>query len=473
MSDRECDIGLIGAGVMGGNFALNIAEHGHSVAVYDADSEKVRRFIEKEAGGRPVFGAHGLQEFASMLRRPRSAILLVPAGDPVDAALSALTPWFERGDLLIDSGNSHFTDTRRRMQALSEKGLLFLGMGISGGEYGARHGPSLMPGGPEEGYARVRSILESAAARVDGEACVAYLGGGAAGHYVKMVHNGVEYGLMELIAEAYDLMKRGLGMSAGEMQAVFAEWSREELRGYLFEITAEVLAKKDDRNPEGPLIDSILDAARQKGTGKWASQDAMELDTPTPGIDAAVAMRNLSGYLEERKAASEALKGPDPVFRGDRGTFVGKLKDALYAGTIITFAQGMALLKRASHEYGYGLDLETVARIWRGGCIIRAALLEDVRAAFRAKPGLPNLLADACLGAEVATRQAALRETAAAAAAHGLPAPGFMAALAYFDGYRSARLPANLIQALRDYFGAHTYERTDASGSFHTEWVEP
>ncbi len=346
-----------------------------------------------------------------------------------------------------------------------------MGMGISGGEQGARYGPSLMPSGPEEGYDRVIAILEKVAAQVQGEPCVTYLGRGSAGHYVKMVHNGIEYGLMQLLAETYDIMKRGLGLNNEELHEVYSHWKYTEISSYLVDITANIFSRKDEKTGTA-LIDVILDEAGQKGTGKWTSWDALDLQVPTPTIDMAVMMRDLSGYKTERKAASETLAGPDTTYKGDRASLIDQLKHALYAGMIMTYAQGMALIKRASTTYDYHLDLEAVARIWRGGCIIRAALLEDLRIAFKSHPGLPNLLLDPPLGREVQGRQADLRSMVQVAAALGLPVPCLMASLAYFDAYRNGWLPANLIQAQRDYFGAHAYRRTDEAGTFHTAWVE-
>jgi 6-phosphogluconate dehydrogenase len=472
MAELGCDLGLIGVGVMGGNFVLNLADHGFSVAIYDVTAATTRKFIEKHAGDGKILAAYTLPGLVGLLRRPRSIIMLVPAGAPVDAAIGDLVPHLERGDLLIDSGNSHFTDTNRRAKLLAEKGLLFMGMGISGGESGARYGPSLMPGGSREGYERVRTMLEAAAAHVDSQPCVAYMGAGSSGHYIKMVHNGIEYGVMQLISETYDLMKRGLGMDADSLAAVYERWSRTELGSYLLLITAPIFRRRDEKKPEAPLIDMILDQAGQKGTGMWMSQDAMELQVPTPTIDAAVMMRDLSGYRAERRTAAEMLHGPTTQFQGESERFIEQLKEALYAAMINTYAQGMALLKKASLTYDYGLDLEVVAGVWRGGCIIRAALLDDIRAAYQAQPDLPNILMDTRLGLEIANRQEQLRTVVGAAANLGLPAPGLMASLAYFDAYRSGWLPTNLIQAQRDYFGAHTYERTDIPGVFHTEWSE-
>jgi 6-phosphogluconate dehydrogenase len=422
-------------------------------------------------GARPIQAGYDLQEFVGLLRRPRALILLVAAGDPVDAVIRELLPLLSPGDLIIDAGNSHFTDTNRRGRFLSGKKLNFLGMGISGGEAGARYGPSLMPGGPRQTYDRVAPILEAAAAHVNGDPCVTYLGPGSAGHYVKMVHNGIEYGLMELIVETYDLLKRGLGLTPAELAPLYDRWNQAELNSFLLEITAKIFSQKDDRTGQ-PLIDLILDKAKQKGTGMWTSWDAMDLQVGTPTIDVAVVMRDMSGYKEERENAAQVLAGPPPAFPGDRDRFIGQVKNALYAGMIATYAQGMALLQKASATYAYGLDLEAVARIWRGGCIIRAALLEDIRTAYKARADLPNLLMDPRLGQEFLKRQADLREVVKMAATLGLPAPGFMATLSYFDAYRSAVLPANLIQAQRDFFGAHTYERLDAPGTFHTEWEE-
>jgi 6-phosphogluconate dehydrogenase len=469
MSNQGCDLGLIGLGVMGRNFVLNLADHGFAVAVYNRTAERTRDFLEKEVGGRDIRAGYSLKEFAGLLKKPRAVLMLVAAGDPVDAVIKEILPFLDSGDLLIDCGNSHFTDTNRRARQISGKGLLYMGMGISGGEAGARLGPSLMPGGPKAGYERIRTMVEAAAAKVNGDPCVAYLGPGSAGDYVKMVHNGIEYGIMQLIAETYDLMKRGLGLKPEELQAVYQQWNQSELNSYLVEITAKIFGRRDERTGR-PLIDLILDRAKQKGTGMWTSWDAMDLQAATPTIDVAVVMRDLSGNQEERQEGSKVLRGPQIAFGGNKERFIGKLQNALYAGMIVTYAQGMALLKKASQAYKYGLDLEAVARIWRGGCIIRAALLEEIRAAYKNRPDLDNLVLDPHLGQAFMLRQGDLRDVVGVAVDLGLPAPGFMASLAYFDAYRSPRLPANLIQAQRDFFGAHTYERVDAEGSFHTEW---
>jgi 6-phosphogluconate dehydrogenase len=467
MTNGGCEIGLVGLAVMGRNLVLNMADHGFSIAVYNRTTEKTREFIEKEVGGRKIQGGYHLKEFTGLLRKPRAIVLLVKAGPPVDAVIEDL----EQGDLIIDGGNSHFPDTNRRSKSLAEKGFLYMGMGISGGEYGARHGPSMMPGGTKEAYERVRPILEGAAAKVGDEPCVTYLGPNSAGHYVKMVHNGIEYGIMELIAETYDLMKRGLRLTNDELHDVYDKWNQEELKSYLIEITANIFSQKEEKTNKR-LIDMILDQAKQKGTGKWTSWDSMELQVPTPTIDVAVVMRDLSGYKAERKAASTVLHGPTPAFKGDKKRFIGQLGKALYVGMIVTYAQGMTLLKQASETYGYGLNLEAVARIWRGGCIIRAAVLENFRAAYQARQDLPNLLGDVHLAQEVVSRQDDLRTVVSIAAKRGIPVPGLMSALGYYDGYRSTWLPANLTQAQRDYFGAHTYERIDEKGTFHTQWEQ-
>ncbi len=471
MTDKQCDIAVVGAGTMGSNIALNFADHGFSVAVYDVDPAKARELSQrKEAGGRVRAGGT-VPELADMLRRPRAVLLMVPAGKPVDDAISALIPHFDKSDLIIDGGNSHFTDTNRREKLMVQSDMLFMGMGISGGEYGARHGPSIMPGGPLEAFERVRKILEASSAHVNGDPCVAYLGAGSAGHYVKMVHNGIEYGLMQLISETYDIMKRGLGMNAGELAEIYLSWNGGELNSYLIEITSDIFRYKDEKNPNVALVDLILDSAKQKGTGKWTSWEAMDLQVPAPNIDAAEMMRNLSGRLDERTRAAEVLKGPENRFQGDRTVLIEHLRSALYAGMVMTYAQGFALLKEASKNYGYGLNLETVARIWRGGCIIRAGVLEPIRTAFSRRPDLANLLLDEHFSREVNARQKSLRKVAATAAEIGAPAPGFSASLAYLDAYRSSWLPDNLIQAQRDYFGAHTYERKDMPGKFlHTVW---
>jgi len=380
-----------------------------------------------------------------------------------------IKPFLDQGDIIIDGGNSHFKETERRQQELSSIGLFMIGSGTSGGEKGALLGPSLMPGGDAQAYEQIRPIWEAIAAKVPDGPCVTYIGPGGSGHFVKMVHNGIEYGLMRLIAEIYDFMKRGLGFTDAQIHSVFDRWNHEELNSYLVEITANIFSRIDERSGQR-LIDVILDEAGQKGTGMWASQDAMDLQVPLPTIDVAVAMRNLSGYKYEREEAARVLHRPLCHCEGDRLKFIGQLRSALYAGMIITYAQGMALLTAASVKHEYHLNLETVARVWRGGCIIRAALLDDIRAAFQARCDLPNLLLDPNISNKVMAHQENLRSLVCAASQLGIPVPGLMVSLGYLDAYRSAWMPANLIQAQRDYFGSHTYERVDAKGVFHTQW---
>ena len=465
---QKYEIGMIGLGVMGRNFLLNMADHGFCVAGYDKDPAKVAALCQ-EAEKRDAHGVEDIREFIVLLQRPRAVMLLVPAGAPVDSVIKELLPLLDQGDLIIDAGNSYFKDTDLRASRLAANGIHFLGVGVSGGEEGARRGPSIMPGGPKEAYERVRPIMEAAAAKVGDAPCVTWLGPGSAGHFVKMVHNGIEYGVMQLLSEAYDLMKRGLGLNDDELQDVFSSWNKGELNSYLVEITGRIFSRQDERTGKR-LIDEILDVARQKGTGMWTSQSAMELQVPIPIIDMAVSMRDLSSFGTEREQAAARYQRPMRPLSGDRAAFLAQLGRALFAGMAITYAQGMALLAVASEKYQYHLDLEAVARIWRGGCIIRAALLEEVCAAFRARPDLPNLLLDPNLSSKVMEHQEDLRLVVCRAAESGVPVPGLMASLGYLDGYRSAWLPANLIQAQRDYFGAHTYERIDAKGTFHTEW---
>jgi 6-phosphogluconate dehydrogenase len=398
-------------------------------------------------------------------------MLLVAPAPVVDYVIRDLQPLLAKDDLIIDAGNSYFKDTDRRAEALAPHGIRFFGMGVSGGESGARHGPSMMPGGPRDAYERVRPILEAVVARVNGEPCVAYMGARSSGHYVKMVHNGIEYALMQLLAETYDLMKRGFGLSNDQLHAVYNQWNQADLSSFLVEITARIFLKQDDRS-EARLVDKIRDAAGQKGTGKWTSQDALDLQVPVPTIDVAVAMRDLSGYVQERTTAHHVLHGPPLSFNGDHDGLIQSLGNALYAAMIVTYAQGMDLLRHASKAYDYGLNLEEVARIWRGGCIIRAALLEDFRAAFKANPDLTNLLLDARIAEKVVARQRDLRKVVGTTADLGIAAPAFMMSLAYLDALRSGWMPTNLVQAQRDFFGAHTYQRVDVEGTFHTQWED-
>jgi 6-phosphogluconate dehydrogenase len=461
-------IGMVGLGVMGRNLALNMADHGFSVVGYDKDHDMVRR-LNEEAADRQVRGFQNLEEFVAALQTPHSVMMMVPAGAPVDAVIHDLLPHLEEGDLIIDGGNSHFSDTDLRGKSVAEKGILYLGVGISGGESGARHGPSMMPGGSEEAYQRVQAIFEATAAKVQGEPCVVYLGPGSAGHYVKMVHNGIEYGIMQLIAETYDLMKRGLNLSDEELHQVYKDWNQTEVNSYLVEITAAIFNEVDEQTGKR-LIDVILDEAKQKGTGMWTSQDAMNLQVPVPTIDIAVAMRNLSALKPERREVNHLMDGGSSKYLDNRSEFIEQVRKSLYAGMIITYAQGFNQLYRASVGYKYHLDLQEVARIWRGGCIIRSALLNKIRSAFQKNPDLTNLLLDIDLGRTVLSSRDALKIVVQTAAEIGVPTPGLMVSLGYLDGYRSAWLPANLIQAQRDYFGSHTYERIDARGVFHTKW---
>jgi 6-phosphogluconate dehydrogenase len=467
----QYDFGMVGLGVMGRNLLLNIADNGFSVIGLDTDPVKTTVLETEAVAGTQVKGTVSAPEFIKSLSRPRAVMLLVPAGKAVDAVVEQLLPLLEPGDIIIDGGNSYFADTERRMAYLAQKEIHFLGIGVSGGEKGARYGPSIMPGGNPQAYQRVRPVLEAVAAKVNGEPCVTYLGTGSAGNYVKMVHNGIEYGLMQLIAETYDLMKRGLGVPDDELQRIYESWNASELQSFLVEITAHIFRQGDEHTGER-LVNLISDRARSKGTGKWTSQNAMDLQVPLPTVDMAVVMRDLSALKGERVQAAKMLAVPSAGIseNGNRQQIVAQIGNALYAAMIITYAQGMALLRTASEAYGYGLKLDEVARIWRGGCIIRAACLEDFRKAYQINPGLPNLLLDPTVAGMLKKRQSDLRAAVTLAVGTGVPVPALMASLAYFDGYRSATLPTNLIQAQRDYFGAHTYERTDKDGIFHTQW---
>ncbi|MFC0298952.1 NADP-dependent phosphogluconate dehydrogenase [Geobacillus jurassicus] len=464
-------IGVIGLAVMGKNLALNIESKGYSVAVYNRSREKTDEFLQ-EAKGKNIVGTYSIEEFVSALEKPRKILLMVKAGAPTDATIEQLKPHLEKGDILIDGGNTYFKDTQRRNKELAELGIHFIGTGVSGGEEGALKGPSIMPGGQKEAHELVRPIFEAIAAKVDGEPCTTYIGPDGAGHYVKMVHNGIEYGDMQLIAEAYFLLKHVLGMDANELHEVFADWNKGELNSYLIEITADIFTKIDEETGK-PLVDVILDKAGQKGTGKWTSQNALDLGVPLPIITESVFARFISAMKDERVKASKVLAGPAvKPFEGDRAHFIESVRRALYMSKICSYAQGFAQMKAASEEYNWNLRYGDIAMIFRGGCIIRAQFLQKIKEAYDRDPELPNLLLDPYFQDIVERYQDALREIVATAAMRGIPTPGFASALAYYDSYRTAVLPANLIQAQRDYFGAHTYERVDKEGIFHTEWLK-
>lgn len=464
------DFGIVGLGVMGRNLLLNMADQAFAVSGLDLDTEKVHS-LQQEAGSKhTVFATTDTKTFVQSLQQPRAIMLLVPAGKAVDSAIQSLLPFLDQGDILIDGGNTYFEDTDRRYAELAPKGIHFFGMGISGGEKGARFGPSLMPGGDKQAYERLRPIFEAITAKVNGEPCVDYLGNGSAGNYVKMAHNGIEYGIMQLISEIYDLMKRGYALDDNTIQQTFEAWNTTELQSYLIEITGNILKKTDADGQK--LVNVISDWAKSKGTGKWTSQNAMDLQVPLPTIDAAVTMRDMSKHKPERIQAATKLLWEVSTTDVNLPETIQALKDALYFSVLISYAQGLALLTKASEEYNYGLNLETVAKIWRGGCIIRATVLEDFRKAYAQNPDLKNILLDTAIAAELNKCQQGIRKTIQFAVEKGIPVAGLMNSLAYFDAYRSENLPTNLIQAQRDYFGAHTYERTDAVGTFHTEWNE-
>jgi len=475
--EKKADIGLIGLAVMGQNLVLNIADHGYTVAVYNRTIEKVDTFINGPAAGKAIIGAHSVEEFVASLSRPRRIILLVKAGPVVDAFIDQLLPHLEAGDIVIDGGNSHFPDTIRREAALREKGFLFIGTGVSGGEEGARFGPSIMPGGNSKAWPHVKEILQSISAKTpDGSPCCDWVGDGGSGHYVKMVHNGIEYGDMQMISEAYQLMKDGLGMSNAEMHDVFAQWNTTELDSFLIEITTNIMKFADDDG--GPLVEKILDAAGQKGTGKWTAISALDLGMPVTLIGEAVFARALSALKEERVAASKALEGPEPgtvygTFTGEKVAFLEDIRKALLASKIISYAQGFMLMTAAAAEHGWTIDYGAVANMWRGGCIIRSVFLGDIKKAYDDDPNLDNLMLADYFKNTLHSCQRSWRTVVANAALMGIPVPALGAALSFYDGYRSARLPANLLQAQRDYFGAHTYERTDRPRGefFHSNWT--
>jgi 6-phosphogluconate dehydrogenase len=493
MSTPQSDIGLIGLAVMGQNLALNIADHGFRISVYNRTTATMEKFIaDNPATPGGLHGEAKLEDFVQSLNRPRKIIILVKAGPGTDAVIDGLVPLLEQGDIIIDGGNAHWLDTIRREKDLAAKGLRFIGSGVSGGEEGARFGPSLMPGGAPEAYREIEPIWTAVAAKVDaqtgkpipgaapgkpvtgGVPCTTYIGANGAGHYVKMVHNGIEYGDMQLISEAYALMRTLLGMGPAEIGDVFGEWNRGLLDSFLIEITADILHQKDPSTGK-PFVDVVLDTAGQKGTGKWTSASALDLGVPAPTVAEAVFARFLSAVKDERVAASAILRGPAPSFQGDRASFVQAIHDALYCSKICAYAQGFQLLRQAQHEYQWQLPFAEIASIWRGGCIIRAQFLQKITDAYNRNPELVNLLLDPYFRGEVERCQDNWRKVVAAAAQNGVAAPSFYSALAYFDGYRSERLPASLIQAQRDFFGAHTYERVDTPRGkfFHVDWPDP
>jgi 6-phosphogluconate dehydrogenase len=467
----KSQFGVIGLAVMGKNLAMNIESRGYTVSVYNRSREKTDEML-KEVEGRNFKGTYTIEEFVNSLEKPRKIMLMVKAGGPTDATIEQLKPLLDKGDILIDGGNTFFVDTQRRNKELSELGIHFIGTGVSGGEEGALKGPSIMPGGQKEAYELVAPIFKDIAAKVEGEACTTYIGPDGAGHYVKMVHNGIEYGDMQLISESYFLLKHVLGLSADELHEVFADWNKGELDSYLIEITADIFTKKDDETGK-PLVDVILDTAGQKGTGKWTSQSALDLGVPLPIITESVFARFISAMKDERVNASKVLRGPASAqFTGDKKAFIESVRKALYMSKICSYAQGFAQMRAASEEYGWDLKYGDIAMIFRGGCIIRAQFLQKIKEAYDREPGLKNLLLDPYFKEIVESYQDATREIISVAVKNGIPVPCFSAALSYYDSYRTETLPANLLQAQRDYFGAHTYQRVDKEGIFHTNWME-
>ncbi|NJC28244.1 NADP-dependent phosphogluconate dehydrogenase [Neolewinella antarctica] len=469
MNHQLYDFGMIGLGVMGRNFLLNVADDGFAALGTDIDAESVTA-LNAEGEGMNVKGVGTQKEFVSLLSKPRKIMLLVPAGKIVDAVIEGLLPLLDDNDIIIDGGNSHYDDTNRRYEYLKTKNIRFLGTGVSGGAEGARRGPSIMPGGDKSAWNDVKSVLETVAAKVNGEPCVTYIGESSSGHYVKMVHNGVEYGLMQLIAEAYDILKRAGGMSNDDMSALFDEWNKGRLNSFLVEISADILKQRDDKM-DGHLLDLILDKAKQKGTGKWTSQSAMNLGVPTPTIDAAVTMRGISAFKQFRQDTSKMFEHVHPHDSTLKGQDLAvAVEKALYSSFIITYAQGMHLLAEASEDLNYDLDLEGIARIWRGGCIIRATLLEKIRKAYSKRDGLKNMMATSEFRDELFDCRDSAVDVIATAMQQGIPTLCMSSALNYYDAFRSERLPLNMVQAQRDYFGSHTYERIDQAGIFHTDW---
>ncbi|CAM3797666.1 NADP-dependent phosphogluconate dehydrogenase [Mesobacillus zeae] len=468
---KKQQIGVIGLAVMGKNLAWNMESKGYSVSVYNRSREKTDEML-RESEGKNIFGTFSVEEFVNSLEVPRKIMLMVKAGGPTDATIEQLKPYIEKGDILIDGGNTFFADTQRRNRELSELGFHFIGTGVSGGEEGALKGPSIMPGGQKEAYELVAPIFKDISAQVDGEPCTTYIGPDGAGHYVKMVHNGIEYGDMQLISEAYFLLKNVLGLNAEELHSVFADWNKGELDSYLIEITADIFTKIDEETGK-PLVDLILDTAGQKGTGKWTSQSALDLGVPLPLITESVFARFISAMKDERIHASKVLRGPDAQpFSGDREAFIESVRKALYMSKICSYAQGFAQMRAASEEYGWDLKYGDIAMIFRGGCIIRAQFLQKIKEAYDKEAGLKNLLLDPYFKEIVEGYQYELREVVSSAVLNGIAVPCLASALAYYDSYRTETLPANLLQAQRDYFGAHTYQRVDKEGIFHTEWMK-
>lgn len=469
--DRKCDIGVIGLAVMGQNLVLNMEAKGYRVAVYNRTTATMEKFIKERARDKEIYPAYSIEEMVGLLKKPRKIMLMVKAGLPVDKVIENLLPYLDEGDIVIDGGNSHYSDTNRRFEQLQEKGICYLGTGISGGEYGALHGPSIMPGGDKGAYQEVEKIFQVIAASTEDGPCVAYLGSKSAGHYVKMVHNGIEYGVMQIIAEVYDLMRKGLGLVPGEISRIFKEWNKEH-SSYLMEITYKILDWQDEETGK-PLVDLILDRARQKGTGKWSVQDALELGEPTPTIAAAVLARNLSALKEERIRINKFYNDvTDQSLINNKVEFIKDLQGALYLAVVIAYAEGMRLLQVASKEYGYDLKLDEVARIWEDGCIIRSALLKPIQQAYKRNPDLVSLIMSEEFQDDFRKRINCLRKVIVSSKKLGIPTPAMSASLDYFDSLRAKDLPANLIQGQRDYFGAHTYERIDKDGFYHTEWQD-